>query len=701
MGGDARNKDFKGSAGALNQSPNRQPLFGLSAHFLAISGSLSLCETSAAKQRSMIPEDKVQKDRFLTEVERQRKYLNKLPKNFEFPLFNSKQALESQRRNGYRNSAAAAREIIDNAIEAGADSIHVVFERPARVKTHERQNSVSAVAFIDNGSGMLSEMARYALSWGGGTHFEEPEFIGRFGFGLPNASINQTRLVEVYTRTSGKQAFTKAWLDITNVSEHGIQTIPEPVESELPPFVERYLEEHEILLECGTVVVWVKPDRLTYRMAPSLREHFVDDFGVTYRYLLSDPERSTEIDLRVDGCAVEPVDPLFLDPRSRYYLPPEQGGAIPILGEPRIIPIRYSRDPETGEVRALKVQGKEEVDPNDSDLLAIGTMTVQLARFPIGFADGTKTGKGESRTDAHRRFEIRKSRRGMSFVRAGREIETVDSFPRSARDEASGLGDWPLLQSYAYHWGIEVKFDPSLDEVFGITNDKQTVRPIEDFWRILAKEEIDKAAKRENKWQTDNRDRKKPVAEPSATASAAEKSAAAADAVTGRKPSIPESRKQEAVEALEVEATRRAEIDGKTVEEVLEALEKESKRRPYRIDYFDDPSGPFYEPMWVGDQIVVRINRSHPFYWTLYGELLRLSGGVRAKEAVDVVLIALTRGELITNDETTKLWYETQRIEVWSQFLSKALKVLAETLRPEEDQTAPESAAPGGDTLLN
>ena len=48
-------------------------------------------------------------DRLLSEVERQQKYLDRLPENFEFPLFNSKQALESQRRNGYRNTASAAR----------------------------------------------------------------------------------------------------------------------------------------------------------------------------------------------------------------------------------------------------------------------------------------------------------------------------------------------------------------------------------------------------------------------------------------------------------------------------------------------------------------------------------------------------------------------------------------------------------------
>src|SRR3954463_9451876 len=99
-------------------------------------------------------------DRLLSEVERQRKYLSRLPKDFSYPLFNSKQALESQRRNGYRNTGAAAREIVDNAIEAGATRIDVIFERPARTKTHERSESVSAAAFIDNGSGMLPQMAR-------------------------------------------------------------------------------------------------------------------------------------------------------------------------------------------------------------------------------------------------------------------------------------------------------------------------------------------------------------------------------------------------------------------------------------------------------------------------------------------------------------------------------------------------------------
>jgi hypothetical protein len=529
---------------------------------------------------------------------------------------------------------------------------------------------------------MLPAMARFALSWGGGTHFDDPDFIGKFGFGLPNASINQTRRVDVYTRTHANEPFVRASLDANEVSEHGLQSIGAPVEAELPPFVQRYLVENGLALDHGAVVVWDKPDRLTYRMASSLKEHLVDDFGAVYRYLLRDEETGREIELNVEKVKVEPVDPLFLDKRARYYLPHEQGGAQLILD--RSIPVKYYRDPDTGAMHAAKIQDKEEIKQDDPNLVAVGPIHVKVARFPVGFAEYKGKRKVET-TDAHRRFEIRKSRRGMSFVRAGREIETIDVFPRSMRDVASGLGHWPLLQGYAYHWGIEVKFDPSLDEIFGITNDKQTVRPIEDFWRILAEEEIDTLLHRENQWQADQREKKKPKAEPSVTPSPAETAASAADMALGKKTRVPEALKDDAKAKLEAEAHARVGVTEKSMEEAVAAIEKEGKHRPYRIGYFDDPNGPFYEPVWVGAQFVVRINRQHPFYDSLYGEILALPGGTRAKEAVDVLLIALGRAELQVDDGDAKIWYETQRIEVWSRFLARALKALAQSLRPDDE----------------
>ena len=106
--------------------------------------------------------------------------------------------------------------------------------------------------------------------------------------------------------------------------------------------------------------------------------------------------------------------------------------------------------------------------------MGVGTITVRIARFPYGFVLGEKQFR---ETDGGKRFEIRQSRRGMCFVRAGREIETFDAYPRTRHDKESGLGDWPHISGYAYHFGVEIRFDPDLDEVFNVGNDKQTIRP--------------------------------------------------------------------------------------------------------------------------------------------------------------------------------------------------------------------------------
>lgn len=628
-------------------------------------------------------------DRLLTEIERQQKYLARLPDNFAFPLFNASQALESQRRSGYRNTAAAAREIVDNAMEAGATRIDVCFERPRQLKAHQRAESISAIAFIDNGSGMIPRMAQYALSWGSGTHFDDPDFIGKFGFGLPNASINQTRLVEVYTKVAGETSVTKAWLDARDVKAHGLQTIPDPVEAKLPDFVQTYMDKQGLAFDHGTVVVWVEPDRISYRKPALMKEHLVDDFGVTYRYLLS------KVGLYVDGAKVEAVDPLFLTPEARYFRPEDKGGAI--MSQDWNIPVKYARD-EDGVLGLTKVESIDELDPNDSTLEAAGAIYVRIARFPYGFAEHSK---GKVETDSHRRFEIRKSRRGMSFVRAGREIETVDVFPKSMKDLSKGLGKWPLLQSYAYHWGVEVRFDPHLDEIFGITNDKQTVRPIEDLWRLFASEGIDAALNRENNFQSKMRSDEKEKqrqreARKAATATVAEKVAAQADSIGGQKPRVTERDKAKVREEAEQEAKRRAKVDQTSIDQARQAIEDEAKRRPYVIDFYDEPRGPFYKPQWAnGGQIAVMINRQHTFFQAFYAPLLGLEGGGQAKQALDVLLIALARAELGIEDDACAAWYEAQRERAWSTFLFDAYKMLQQTTAPVDEETA--EAAVNGD----
>ena len=623
------------------------------------------------------------RDALLSELERQDKYLAQLPEDYEFPLFNTRQAVESQRRSGYKDTAAAGREIVDNAIEAGATRVDAVFDT---VKAKNNKRSVSAIAFIDDGSGMRPEMARYALSWGGGTHFEEPEFIGRFGFGLPNASINQTRRVEVYTRASAGELFARVVLDITTPPTFGVLSVPPWEAAELPEFVRGYLDRNKLALDHGTVVVWVEPDRLTYRSPAFLKDHLVDDFGVTYRYLLQrDGHDVTDrhVSLTVEGVRVEAVDPLFLLPGARLYVRPEDGGSQ--LIDDRTLPVKFASDTDTGEKRLILIEGHAGLADEDPETV-VSTIQVRIARFPVGFAEFARGAK----EDRHRRFDIRKTRRGMSFVRSGRELQTVDAFPRSPHDVASGLGEWPLLQAYAYHWGVEVRFRPDLDEAFGITNDKQGVRPIEDFWRVLAQKEFDQALRREN--ATQERARKKQKAEdavpgPGGGPTEAEQAAEAADVALGKRPRIPARHTQGVRDAEEQEAKERAEREGTSLADARAAVEQEARRRRHVVTYHDQEHGPFYEPVWRGSQIEVKVNRKHPFYQYLYADLLQLPGGRRAKESLDLMLLALARTELTVEEADMELWLSTQRRHTWSPFLDTALRSLSQRLDSgEEDE---------------
>ncbi len=616
-------------------------------------------------------------DRLLTEVQRQQKYLDELGSDFTFPLFNPKHAMDSQRRNGYRSTAAAAREIVDNSIEAGAKRVHIVFERAGGSKVYGRAESVTGIAFIDDGSGMLPQMARCALCLGGGTHFHESSFIGKFGFGLPNSSINQTKRVEVYTKTEGDPTIYMTYLDVNEVQNQGRASIPEAKKAQLPKFVQRHMEKVGFNFDHGTVVVWVEPDRLTRRSGALLKEHLIDDFGVVYRYLLDGFE------LEVDGAKVDKVDPLFLDPKGRLYQKPEDGGAT--LVRDWAIPVKLVRDgDERGHL--IKVQPDDDLS-KDPTVLAAGAIEVRIAHFPIGFVEG----KNEYGEDAKKRLEIKKGRPGVSFVRANREIDTITSLPRSQRDKANNMGHWPLLQGYIYNVGFEVRFQPQLDEAFGITNDKQSVRPMEDFWKILAVEEVDQVFSREYRWHPVERrrlkdERNKVKAELSPEATPAEKAAATADMVAGIVPKAPETERPSLRKKFEQEAEHQAQVSGETLEEVKKALEKQAKFRPYLIDYFEDPNAPFYVPEWTPtQQVVVKINRKHPFFQTLYAAMLVSGQGARLKYGMDVLLLMLGRAELTTENEITRMLYAEQRETVWTPFLRNSLKVLEQSLQDDDE----------------
>ena len=101
-----------------------------------------------------------------------------------------------------------------------------------------------------------------------------------------------------------------------------------------------------------------------------------------------------------------------------------------------------------------------------------------VTRFTIASEDARK--RSESGQDAGRLNHGRHAARnvGISVVRAGREIELDQALvdPSEPRDR------W---------WGIEVEFPPALDEIFGVTNNKQSARNLSDMLTTPLDEMLD------------------------------------------------------------------------------------------------------------------------------------------------------------------------------------------------------------------
>ncbi|HLL01091.1 MAG TPA: ATP-binding protein [Myxococcaceae bacterium] len=636
----------------------------------------------------------------LTELQRQDLYLSELPSDFDFPLFSGRQAIESQRRSGYKSTARAVRELVDNSYESGAKNVWVALQRPqfSELKKHERKDTVTGLAVIDDGPGMLPQMIQYALSWGGGTHFKNPTKIAKFGFGLPNCSINQTRLVQVYSKTAEDGRWHFCELNIDDVPQYGLAKIPPPKPKDPPKWVRDFLDRKDIELKTGTMVVWVKPDRLTYSQATTLKQHLRHDFSVVYRGLLS------TFSIFVEDDPVRKVDPLFLTKGAAFYVPPEEGGAICSLQ--RQIAVKFWSDEDTGIPRLGILQDEEEILDAQNQGFVVSTIGVKVARFPYGFVTGT----GSKDTDPYKRFQIRKSRRGMAMVRAGREIDTIDAFPRSASDVASGLGDWPLLQSYAYHWGVEISFNPALDEVFGVGNDKQTISPIEDFWRVLTDAEIDKALHVEEAHQRKIRKEEKGK-RAAAEANSPDKpnpatvAAAQAENMMGSPP-LSDELKKAAQEKSEQAARELAAQQQLSLDEARSAVQQEARRKKFRIDFFDAEGGVFFKPE-IGPELmkIAKINRAHPFFKEFYARLHEL-GDPRARQSVDLLLLALAKAELEAGSGTQvdpqqeapgglskAMFYELEREQRWSPFLSTAMKILENLEHSDEEESEPEASA--------
>jgi hypothetical protein len=362
-----------------------------------------------------------------------------------FPIIPQNLSIAAMRSSGYRDTAHALAELIDNSIQAGEETktrteveVICIDETPI-----EGRRQIARVAVYDNAKGMAPSLLRKALQFGNGSRLEKSQQkgIGKFGMGLPNSSISQCKRVDVWTWQEG--VVYHAYLDVQEIQDGSMTEVPEPQPSDIPT-------DWRVLIAGnvegnGTLVVWSKLDRVSWKQSTTLLRHTEFISGRVYRHFIDN--KSVRIRLAayedktktsVFESFVRANDPLYLMSGTNAPAPFNQKPAFVMFGQPLELSVAHNgvEHPVTITASICKPEARREG----------GTK-------PIG--------------------QHAQKNQGISVVRAKRELELNHSFTNS-------------YDTRERWWGIEVQFDPGLDDVFGVTNNKQAAT---GFMRLSIEED--------------------------------------------------------------------------------------------------------------------------------------------------------------------------------------------------------------------
>ena len=282
---------------------------------------------------------------------------------------------------------------------------------------------------------------------------------------------------------------------------------------------------------------------------------------------------------------------------------------------------------------------KYEVEPPDSPSRRVpSTIRARFAELPIekwhAYSNEEKRNSGISKNA------------GVSILRAGREIDYGWFFMGSKRKE--NYDDW---------WRCELWFEPELDEVFGVSNTKQGIHPTEFITGILAPE-IEPIAH-----QLNARVRKRYLAVKRKTDySPAERHAQRRDLLLEPPSAIgPPERDRD-----------RNRMNGGNYFSRAGGL----KGIRYRIEDVALEEVSFFIPRFEGNEVVVCLNKEHPFYERMYEPLKQLKSvdPRKFRGNMDLLLFAAARAEcqLGAGDPRKSLAHKLR--ESWSNILATFLE---------------------------
>ena len=379
----------------------------------------------------------------------------------------AKLAIDAMRDNGYKNTATAVAELIDNSIQAGGSKIELLIMEKIEYAMANPKARINEIAVLDDGHGMDSAVLIAAMQFGNGTRLNDRSGMGRFGMGLPASSISQARRVDVWSwKKPGEVLHT--YLDIDDLKE-GL--VPTPVKSEVP---DTWKKASQGIGKSGTLVVWSKLDRCVWKTAEALIRNSEFVIGRMYRKFIFDGK------VVIRMCAFSDTAPT-----SKTIDQFAQANDPGYLLAPSSTPAPYDQSP------LFNQWGANYEVPYTVDF--DGGKHIVNVRYSLVKPEARKVADGSAVAGATEFGKHAKRNVGVSLVRAGREL----------------VLDQHLVNSYEpteRWWGVEIEFPPTLDVIFGVTNNKQEARNFSSVAELVAGDSFEGSLQQEIERLTESGD---------------------------------------------------------------------------------------------------------------------------------------------------------------------------------------------------
>jgi Histidine kinase-, DNA gyrase B-, and HSP90-like ATPase len=348
-------------------------------------------------------------------------------------------AVKAMRDNGYKNAAYAIAELMDNSIQAGARRVELLCVQKTEWVEQRSRQRIDRIAVLDNGAGMDADVLRMALQFGNGTNLDPSKQtdMGKFGMGLPASSVSQASRVDVWSWQNGFESALHTYLDINEIVSGRLDQVPEPTPEKIP---RDWLGWSTSYGQRGTLVVWSQIDRCVWRTGRAVIDNSEQLIGRMYRKFLS--AGTVEIRLAcIEGESLTYSIDKVARPNDPLYL--MMGTSTPAPYDAQAMFEPYP-DAQSYEIKIPVRYG--------------GAVHQVCVRSSVAKKSAREGGTAGSRDyGAHASKNV-----GVSILRAGRELE-LDA-------------GWALADPRERWWGVEVEFSPALDEIFGVTNNKQHAR---------------------------------------------------------------------------------------------------------------------------------------------------------------------------------------------------------------------------------